>query len=100
MEVPEIRGDVSIRPGKKVIEDDCRDPILVVRSPRLDSVRREPTRDISLGNRLAGLWIDDSAACHRIDLIRVDDAVARKALCIREILGGLSRHANRANLDD
>src|SRR5438105_6282840 len=92
IEVPEIGGNVSIRPGKKVVEDDRCDPILIMGAARLDPIIGEAARDVGVGNSESRLWIDNGEPGVRVYLVAGNYAVSRKTFGFLEILSRLARH--------
>src|SRR2546423_3491323 len=98
-EIPEVGGDVSVSARKKMIENDRRNPIFVMRAPRLDAVVGESTGDVRVWNRQSRFRIDLGQSRTGIDFVRSDDAIATKRFCFLKIQRRFPGHPNRADFD-
>ena len=72
-----------------MIEDDCRNPVLVMRAARFDTIRGVAARDVRVGDRLSRFRIENRQAGVRVGLIRCNDTVAAKRFRFGKILSGL-----------
>jgi hypothetical protein len=76
-----------------MIEDDRGDPVLLVRSARLDAVRGVGTGDPSVRNGESGLRIHHGESSCGINLVRRHDAIVRESPGLRQIERGFASHA-------
>src|SRR5881275_1888108 len=83
-----------------MIEDNHRDPVLIMGPARVDAVIVETTGDVRLGYGKTGLRVYDRKTSRRIDLVGGNDAISRQTLGLGEILRGFPGHSDRSDFND
>src|SRR5688500_3277199 len=81
-----------------MVEDDRRDPVLVMGPSRTDAIRSKPARNPGFRYGLPGNWIEYRQPRDWIDLISVDHTVAGERLGFSKSLAGFPGHTDGADL--